>query len=157
MAAYSTAYYAVAAHEYVDIEVDVNLKSRQDNDVEIVCGRTLLLCAGIFVGSHLFMACVVLQRFGSHLVERLHVDESLNESLLVHFDHVGCDAAQCERGLDVLVNHALADILYGSERSTAGASLYGEALTEVTTGEDHLGSLLGEQDVAWILGVAYCT
>ena len=67
------------------------------------------------------------------------------------------DAAEGERCLDVLVNHALADVLNGSERSTARTGLYREAVLEVATVHNHLRSLLSEQNVARVLCVAYGT
>ena len=61
------------------------------------------------------MCGVVLERLGSHLVKRLYVDKALDEAFLVHLHHVSCDATESERSLDVLVNHALADVLDSSQ------------------------------------------
>ena len=97
---------------------------------------------------------VVLERLCSHLVERLHVDEALDESFLVHLHHVSGDAAEGERSLDALVYHALTYILHGSERSAARTGLYRKSVLEVAAVHDHLRSLLSEQNVARVLGVA---
>ena len=67
---------------------------------------------------------------------------------------MGGDATQSEAGGDALVDHALTDICHGGQRSTTRTSLNREALLEVATVDNHLGSLLGQQDVARVLGVA---
>ena len=68
--------------------------------------------------------------------------------------HVSGDAAESERSLDATVNHLLTDVLHGSQRGAARTRLNGEAVAEVAAVDDDLCSLLGEQDVAWVLRVA---
>ena len=72
----------------------------------------------------------------------------------MQFHHVAGDTTQSETGLDALVNHTLTQILGHGERSTARTGLHREAVLKVTAVHHHLGSLLGEQDVARVLGVA---
>ena len=154
MAAYGTADDAVAAHENIHVEVYIDLKGRQYDDVEEVGSRAWLLRTGVFDRRNLLVHTVVAQRFGCNLVERLHVHEPFDKPFLVHLDHVGSDAAQRKAGFDALVDHALADILHRSERCSARTCLYGEARLEVAAVDYHLGSLLGEENVARVLGVA---
>ena len=95
--------------------------------------------------------------FSSYLVERLYVDEAFDESFLVQLHHVSSDSAESERSFDALLDHLFTDVLHGSERCTARTRLNGESIAEVTTVDNHLGSLLRQQDVAWIFGVADST
>ena len=75
----------------------------------------------------------------------------------MHLNHVGCDATECERSLDALVNHALADILDSCQRSATRTGLDREALLEVAAIDNNLGSLLCKKDVARVLCIANST
>ena len=98
---------------------------------------------------------VVLERLGCNLVKRLHIDEAVYESLLVHLHHVGCDAAQGKACFHTLVDHALAYVFHRCQRCAARACLYRKSVFEITAVDDNLGCLFCQEYVARILGVAY--
>ena len=100
------------------------------------------------------MHAVVAKRLCSHLVKRLHVHQALNQPFLVHLHHMGRNAAQRERSLYALVYHALTDVFHSRQRSTARTCLNREAIFEITAADNHACSLLGQQNVAWVLRVA---
>ena len=108
----------------------------------------------VLVGRHLLVEHVVAEALCGHLVEALYVDEAVDEALLVHLDHVCGDAAQGVAGLDAAVDHLLAYVLDGGQRGAARAGLDREAVVEVAAVDDYLGGLLGQEDVARVLGVA---
>ena len=117
-------------------------------------GRARLVGTGIFVGRNAFVHRVAHNAFGSHLVERLHVDQTLDEAFLVEFHHVGRDATEGKRRLDAAVDHFFADVFHGSQRSTARTRLNRESIAEITAVHDDFRSLLGEQNVTRVLRVA---
>ncbi len=145
---------SVAADKHVDVEVDIDLKSREDHYVEEMDGGTGLVRAGIFIGGDFLVETVVLEGFRRDLVEGLHIDQAVDETLLVQSDHVRRDAAEGEAAVHSLLDHLLADVLHRGEGRSAGSGLDGETFLEVAAVDNHLRRFLGEKDVARVLGVA---
>ena len=75
----------------------------------------------------------------------------------MHLNHVGSNATKCKRSSYTLVYHTLTDILNSSQRCATRTCLDRETLTEVATGKNNLGSLLGKQYIARVLCIAYST
>ncbi len=51
------------------------------------------------------MGLVAHERFSGNLVERLHIDKAVNQTLLMQTHHVGGNATKSIRSLDALLNH----------------------------------------------------
>lgn len=107
MAADGAADDAVGAGEDVDVEVGVDLQGGEDHEVQLVHGGGHHV-AGVVAGADLVVEVVVFQALGGVQVEALHVQDAVDEALLVHGGDLAGDAAQGEAAVDVLVDHLLA-------------------------------------------------
>ena len=110
--------------------------------------------AGVVAGADLVVEVVVFQALGGVQVEALHVQDAVDEALLVHGGDLAGDAAQGEAAVDVLVDHLLAQEPGGGQGRAAGAHLHGEAVVQITGGLDDVGGGFGDQQLLGVLGIA---
>ena len=110
--------------------------------------------AGVVAGADLMVEVVVLQALGGVQVKALHVQDAVDEALLVHGGDLTGDAAQGEAAVDILVDHLLAQEAGGGQGCAAGAHLHGEAVVQISGGLDDVGGGLGDQQLLGVLGIA---
>ena len=99
---------------------------------------------------------VVFQGLGCVEIEALHVENTVDEALLVHGRDLAGDAAEGEPAVDTAVEHLLAEETRRGKRSTAGAHLHGEAVIEVARRVDDIGGIAGDEQLLRVLRVARC-
>ena len=100
------------------------------------------------------MEVIVFQRERRIKVEALHVEDAVDQSLLVHGRDLAGDAAEGEPAVDLSVKHFLPQEARRRQRRTAAAHLHGEAVVEIAGRFDDVRSGLGDQQLLRVLGVA---
>ena len=113
---------------YVYVEVGIDLRCAQQNDVQRIHCRGLRVGAGVAHGGNFRVLRVGADGFHSLQVKALHIDEALEAALIQHVHHVAGDAAAAERSLNSFFKHDLLEELGRCQRSAAGAGLEGEAV-----------------------------
>ena len=110
--------------------------------------------AGIVGGADLVVEVIVFQGQCRVQVEALHVQNAVNQALLMHGGDLTGDAAQSEAAMDILVDHLLPQKPGRGQRSAAAAHLHGEAVVQIAGGFNDIGGGFGDQQFLGVLGVA---
>ena len=129
--------HAVRAGEDVDIEIRVDFQGGKNHKIQLIHRRCSQV-AGIVGGADLMMEVVLLQRFGRIQVKALHIQNPVNESLLIHGCNLPCNATQGEAAAHMPVQHLLPQEPGCGQRCAAGAHLHGEAVIEIPRSFNHI-------------------
>ena len=155
MAADGAADDAVRSGQNVDIEVRVDLQRREHNKVQLIDSGVHEI-ARVIRCADLMVEVVIFQGLGRIEIKALHVEDAVDEALLVHGRDLAGDAAEGEPAVDAAVEHLLAEETRRGERSAAGAHLHGEAVIEVARRVDDIGGIAGDEQLLRVLRVARC-
>ena len=143
----------VGTSQNVDVEVRIDLQGGEDNEVERVDRRAVVIVACVEAAIDLRVETVVFQGLRRLQVEGLDVEDLIDQPLFVHLDDLSCDAAEREVRVDVLLFHPFTEESHGRERRAAGTHLHRESVIEVAGVHDDIRRRLGDQEFLRVLGV----
>ncbi|MPN13403.1 hypothetical protein SDC9_160724 [bioreactor metagenome] len=98
---------AVGTEQYVYIEVHIDFQGRQDHKVQLVDGTAVVVGTCIVGCRYLLMHPVVLQGISRIEVERLHIEDFLDQPFLMHLYNLPRNAAQRKARVNILSDHPL--------------------------------------------------
>ena len=150
MSALCTGDDTVRAYNDVTVEVCIDLKCSEDDEIQLVdvCALVervcILICRDVEVTR--------IGRCGADriLVEILRIYEAADEAFLEEVTHWLCDTADTEGHVDITLTHDLCEVLGGSDGSTADTGLVGEALLEVRCVHNEVCAVLRHEQLSLI-------
>ena len=121
---------AVTVGMHVDVEIGVDLRCAEDDDVERIDDRALCKRGCVMRCGDLAVARIVPDGFDRLQIKALHVHQRVETALVQHIDEVSRDAAEAEASADLFLQHDVLEIFRRRQRRAARAGLEAEALFE---------------------------
>ena len=108
---------------HVHVEVCVDFRCAEDDDVKAVHNGALCIGRGIMRRGNFLVTRVVADGFHSLQIEALYIHQRFKAALIQHIHKVACDAAKAKAAMDVFFQHHILQELCGGKGGAARTGL----------------------------------